>query len=166
MSRFHLVCTLSAGFLLPWLLSSSISIPSLHLFAYFKKGSVPDANPTGNGLGCTSQWCQGAARSSSGGDGKAAAHTGAGVRLCSPSSPSGTMEMLPDTAGAESSPRRESMTNHSLVCEETTDQWSGCHWLLVQSKDRQKHLNKLGSSIDVWDAECLGWASFTSPTAP
>lgn len=51
-----------------------------------------------------------------------------GVRLCSPSSPQapGTMEMLPDPAGAESSPRRESMTNHSLLCKETTDQQTAC----------------------------------------
>lgn len=88
----------------------------------------------------------------SGGGGKVAAHRdvcGAGSQaLHSPQAP-GTMEMLPGTAGAELSPRRESMTNHSLVCE-TTDQWSGCHWLLVQSMDGQKHLNKLSSSMDVW----------------
>lgn len=153
MSGFHRVCTLCAGFLLPWLLSSSSSIPSLHLLACFKKGSVPDANPTGNGLGCTSQWCQGAARGSQGVEEMARQQlpevfVEQGVRLCSPSSPQapGTMETLPETAGAKLSPRRESMTNHSLACKETTDQWSGCHWLLVQSKVGQKHLNKLGAA--------------------
>lgn len=151
MSGFHPVCTLCAGFLLPWLLSSnSSSLPKLHLLACFQKGSVPDANPTGNGLGCTSQGCQGAARS--GGEGRqwlTEVFVEQGFRLCSPS---GSW--------------REPLTNHSLVCKETTDQWSGCHWLLVQSKDGQKHLSKLGGSLDVWDVECLGWASSTSLKAP
>lgn len=72
-----------------------------------------------------------------------------GARLCSPSSSC-----------------RGPTANHSLVCKETTDQWSGCHWLLVQSKEGQKLLSKLGGSMDVWDVECLGWAGSTSPTAP
>lgn len=130
MSGFHLVCTLCAGFLLAWLLSSSSSIPSLQLLACFKQGSVPDANPTGNGLGCTCQWCQGAARGSqgveeTGGQWLTEVFVEQEARLCSPSSPQapGTVEMLPETAGAEWSPRREARTNHSLVCKETTDPW-------------------------------------------
>lgn len=126
MSGFHLVCTLCAGFLLPWLLSSSSSIPLLHLLAYFKKGSVPDAIPLGTSWDAHPSGAKAlpeAAREWRRWQGST--HRG----VCGAGSQAllflAPWEYLPETVGAELSPRKESMTKHSLVCEETTDHGVG-----------------------------------------